>query len=89
MEMLTMKKHSWPVAAILMVVNFVWYAGALVWPVLRIGLALNVAAHLFFLFVAWDRPESQAAIRLAVAFAISVTSEIFFTSYSPSSLKNK
>lgn len=89
MEMTQTKKHSWPVAVVLMAVNFVWYVGALVWPVLRIVLALNVVAHLFFLFVAWDRPESHAALRLGGSFALLVVAEIFFTVYSPSSLKNK
>ena len=89
MEMTETKKHAWPVAAVLMAVNFVWYVGAFVWPVLRVLLALTVVAHLFFLFVAWDRPESHAALRLAGSFAMLVIAEICFTVYSPSSLRNK
>ncbi|MBD8828989.1 KleE stable inheritance protein [Pseudomonas sp. CFBP 13602] len=69
------------------IVKVLWLATALVWPVLRWLLALDVAFQFALMVWHWDNPASHAGWTFALHFAVMVALTFFVSVFKPKDVK--
>ncbi|MGP5477602.1 KleE stable inheritance protein [Pseudomonas helleri] len=79
----TKKPKKMAKKAFFQVVSVLWFLVALVWPLLRWLLALDVVYQGFLMIFNWSNPESHAGWVFFLHFAVLVAFTIFVTSGKP------
>jgi hypothetical protein len=74
------KSFSW-------VVKVLWFVVALIWPVLRWLLALDVVFQGALMLWHWDTPGSHAGWTFSLHFAVLVALTFFVSVFKPSGVK--